>query len=180
MTQGALHFVKKMETGASDAFKIGLPAGSLHFQPLFLLLLWNELLFLSHIHVTSTLMWCPTVMLFISPIPAIPAVMLVVSLRLRACICSGPVVLAQVALLTLICGHPHPAIYSATHWAPSGAAHLGASFPLSLASWVSGPGLALLAYALRTITLPSLPKSCCIVFLFLRSSWPHKKWILTK
>lgn len=43
VTQGALHFVKKMETGASDAFKIGLPA----------------------------------VMLFISPIPAIPAVMLV-------------------------------------------------------------------------------------------------------
>jgi hypothetical protein len=44
VTAGTFHFMKKLETGASDAFSIGLPA----------------------------------VMLFISPIPAIPAFMLVV------------------------------------------------------------------------------------------------------
>jgi hypothetical protein len=48
VTAGTFHFMKKLETGASDAFKIGLPA----------------------------------VMLFISPIPAIPAFMLVV----RSCV----------------------------------------------------------------------------------------------
>lgn len=86
----------------------------------------------THSH-TNVVCVCPTVMLFISPIPAIPAVMLVVSLTLLWSCFFG-----VGSLLTLFCGRP--SMHSATHWAPSGAAHLGASFPRSLASWVSGPG----------------------------------------